>query len=51
MADLAEAMGKEVRITQLLPGEKMHESMSQDKRSDIARRMSVDEIREALEFV
>ncbi len=51
MADLAEAMGKDCRITSLMPGEKMHESMSEDKSSDRARRLSIAEIREALESV
>jgi FlaA1/EpsC-like NDP-sugar epimerase len=51
LGDLAEAMEVMVNITGLGPGEKLHESMSAGNSSDKARRMTVDEIRAALEHV
>lgn len=52
--DLAEAMGifrGPWTISALGPGEKRHEGMSTGNTSDKARRMSVDELREALSYV
>jgi UDP-N-acetylglucosamine 4,6-dehydratase len=51
LGDLAEAMGVQYTVTGLLPGEKLHESMEEGKPSDRARRMSVDELQEALRHV
>lgn len=51
LGDLAEAMGVRFFVTGLLPGEKLHESMEEGKPSDLARRMSVDELKEALRHV
>ena len=51
LGDLAEAMGVEPTITGLGEYEKMHEGMDDGCTSDKARRMSVEEIREALENV
>lgn len=51
LGDLAEAMGVSYAVTSLLPGEKLHESMEEGNSSDQARRMSVDELKEALRHV
>ena len=51
LADMAEAMGVRYRVTKLQPGEKMHESIMPGVTSEHARRMSVTELREALERV
>lgn len=51
LGDLAEAMGVRHRITRLEPGEKRHESMRPGESSADARRMTVDELREALKSV
>jgi len=51
LGDLALAMGVKYRITGLGPGEKIHESMIEGKSSLEARRMDVDELREALRHV
>lgn len=51
LADLAEAMDVCYRVTGLLPGEKLHESMQEGRSSDKARRMSVKELKEALRHV
>ena len=62
VGDLAEAMGAEMNIVGTRPGEKMHETMVSEHEyhlyglpgpmtSDSARRMNVDEIREALKNV
>ena len=48
LQDLADAMGVETKLTELLPGEKKHETMDGVTDSSHARRMSVDELREAL---
>lgn len=48
LGDLAEAMGAKMRIAGLPSWEKRHESMSEGNSSDKARRMSVDELKEAL---
>lgn len=51
LGDLAQAMYQTFHITGLGDGEKLHESMSEGQSSDKARRMSVPELREALEHV
>lgn len=48
LGDLAEAMGAQMKITGLPSYEKLHESMAAGNSSDNARRMSVEELREAL---
>lgn len=48
LGDLAEAMEVEMDVTGLPAWEKKHESMEEGNSSDLARRMSVDELREAL---
>lgn len=48
LGDLAEAMGVKTRIIGLPEWEKRHESMAKGNSSDLARRMSVDEIKQAL---
>ena len=48
VGDLAEAMGALTSIRGMPAFEKMHESMSPGNSSDKARRMSIDELREAL---
>lgn len=48
LGDLAEAMEVEMEVKGLPSWEKMHESMSEGNSSDKARRMSVEELREAL---
>lgn len=48
VGDLAEAMGLSYTITGLARNEKLHEEMVPGVSSDKARRMSVDELREAL---
>jgi len=50
LEDLADAMGiKHLTVTGLPSHEKLHEGMGPMNTSDIARRMSVDELREALQ--
>ncbi len=51
LGDLAEAMGIKYYVTRLEGGEKPHESMSPGWSSDKARRMTVQELRTALELV
>ena len=51
LGDLAEAMGATMDVTGLQPWEKLHEGMRDDLTSDKARRMTVDELREALSSV
>jgi UDP-N-acetylglucosamine 4,6-dehydratase len=52
LQDLAKAMDiKEIHVMGLGRGEKLHESMEPGKPSDKARRMSVEELREALVHV
>jgi hypothetical protein len=41
-------MGVDYEVTRLNPGEKRHESMRSGESSADARRMTVDELREAL---
>lgn len=48
LGDLAEAMGAKMDIRGLPDWEKRHESMGPGNSSDMARRMTVDELREAL---
>lgn len=51
LGDLAEAMGKTMNVVGLPSWEKKHESMKPGSTSEQARRMSVDELREALKNV
>lgn len=51
LGDLAEAMRVDFHVVGLGAGEKLHESMSAGQSSDRARRMPVDELREALAHV
>lgn len=51
VGDLAEAMGAKMNVTGLPPWEKKHESMSDGNSSDVAKRMSVEDLREALKGV
>ena len=51
LGDLAIAMNINPRVVGLEPWEKRHEGMRDGLTSDTARRMSVDELREALESV
>lgn len=48
VGDLAEAMGKTYMLTGLARNEKLHEEMRPGLSSDMARRMSVEELREKL---
>lgn len=48
LGDLAEAMGARMAVTGLGEFEKKHEGMAPGNTSDVARRMTVGEIREAL---
>ena len=49
LADLAEAMGKGMSVIGLPPYEKKHESMVEGEPSNEARRMTVQELRDAIE--
>ncbi len=49
LGDLAEAMGAKMQVTGLPAWEKKHESMAAGNSSDLARRMSVEELRQELE--
>jgi len=51
LRDLARAMGVQYHVAGLGPGEKLHESMRPGFTSADARRMSVDELQEALTHV
>jgi UDP-N-acetylglucosamine 4,6-dehydratase/5-epimerase len=51
LGDLAEAMGLKMLVTGLPPYEKKHESMRDGLCSEDARRMTIDELREALKSV
>ena len=51
LGDLAEAMNLTPEVVGLGDHEKKHEGMEDGNTSDTARRMSVDELREALENV
>lgn len=48
LGDLAEAMGAQMTINGLPLWEKMHESMEEGNSSDLARRMSIEELRAEL---
>jgi hypothetical protein len=48
LGDLAEAMGVKTKVIGLPKWEKLHESMEAGNSSDLARRMSIDELQEAL---
>lgn len=48
LADLAEAMGAKMDVRGLPAYEKLHEGMADGNTSDVARRMTVDELRQAL---
>lgn len=48
LGDLAEAMGATMNITGLSKFEKLHEGMRDGLTSDIARRMTIDELKEAI---
>ena len=51
LGDLAVAMGVKYEITGMTAGEKLHEAMLAGHTSEHARRMSVNELREALDAV
>ena len=51
LGDLAEAMGAKMDIVGLPPWEKLHESMDEYRSSDKARRMTVEELRQALSLL
>jgi UDP-N-acetylglucosamine 4,6-dehydratase len=51
LRDLAAAMKKQILVTGLPAWEKKHESMREGETSETARRMSVEEIQEALQHV
>lgn len=51
LGDLAEAMGAEPHVTGLPAHEKMHEGISDGVTSDKARRMSIEELKEAIKSV
>lgn len=51
LGDLATAMEVQMHITGLPKYEKKHEGMADGNTSDIARRMSVEELKEALKYV
>ena len=48
LGDLAEAMGASLQVIGLPEWEKKHESMAADNSSDIARRLSIPELREII---
>lgn len=48
LGDLVQAMGLETRIVGLRPYEKLHEGMRDGVTSDVARRMTIEELRDAL---
>ena len=48
LGDLADAMGAQIRITGLPAWEKKHESMGPGQSSEHARRMTVEELRQAI---
>lgn len=48
LGDLATAMGAKMKVTGLPPWEKLHESMAKGNSSDLARRMTVEELKEEL---
>jgi len=51
VGDLAEAMGAKMNIIGMAENEKMHEEMRPGETSEIARRMSIKELQEALKSV
>lgn len=51
LADLAGAMGVKMHVIGLPAWEKLHESMSEGNSSDLARRMSINELKSELETV
>lgn len=51
LGDLAQAMGVEYKITGLPDWEKKHEGLTQFNRSEIARRMTIEEIKQRLQEV
>ena len=51
VGDLAEAMGVKMRVTGLPAWERKHEGLRDEMTSDIAPRMTIDELREALRHV
>lgn len=51
VSDLAQAMGGEVEIVGLRPGERIHEMMNDGESSEQAQRLSVGELKERLELV
>lgn len=51
LGDLAEAMGVQTHVIGLPAFEKQHESMSKGKSSDLARRMTIEELRTELQNV
>lgn len=48
VTDLAEAMGGEIEIVGLRPGERLHELMEEGKSSETAPRLSIPELKERL---
>lgn len=48
VGDLAEALGVEMDVRGLVEFEKLHESMSEGRSSDTARRLTVEELKEVL---
>lgn len=51
VSDLVQAMGAEVEIVGLRPGERLHEVMEEGRTSENAPRLSVEELRERLELI
>lgn len=51
LGDLAAAMGAKMNVIGLPPHEKKHEGMSDDLRSDCVELLTVEELREALQYV
>lgn len=49
VGDLAEAMGAKMNVIGMAPNEKLHEEMRPGETSDMARRMSIDELRKQLQ--
>jgi FlaA1/EpsC-like NDP-sugar epimerase len=48
LGDLVEAMGAKAKVLGLPKWEKLHESLDEERSSDKARRMTVEELRAAL---
>jgi UDP-N-acetylglucosamine 4,6-dehydratase len=51
VADLADAMGLDWETVGMGASEKLHEAMDEERRSNLARRMSIDELKEELTHV